>query len=205
MPIPETVNVPVDEIRDYHRVNALVASLLDRGHTRLCLRGVSGQRLLVSGLHGDWRALIEIHGPAGPEVGAGLDAPGLLVVALRDADVAAGRCLRDGRLVVCGRAGDLLGYRQEGGLVMALGPAGHRAGLEQRSGLLVLRGSAGRLVGERQRGGQIVALDADIGPHAGRGRVAGDFRRPGEPLPESIRGSIDGTLDELRTVVGIGG
>jgi hypothetical protein len=73
--------VPVNEIRDYLQVNTQVAKLLDTGAGRIRLTGVEGQRLLLSGLAGPWRAVVEVEGRAGPELAAAIHAPELVVIA----------------------------------------------------------------------------------------------------------------------------
>lgn len=194
---PASPEVPVHEIRDYQQVNALVAGLLDRGNTRVRLLGVSGQRLLLSGLRGGWRAVVEVDGPAGPELAAGLEAPGLIVVAHGGAAAGAAGGMRAGGLVIQGPSGDALAYRLAGGTVAAVGPVGHRAGLELRDGVLLLGGPTGRLAGERQRGGLIVALDPALGPHAGHARLGGLLIRPGESAEPDLAARIGRVLDDL--------
>jgi glutamate synthase domain-containing protein 3 len=164
--------VAVPEVRDYHRINAELARLLDRGHNRVRLVGVEGQRLLAAGLAGAWRAVVEVEGRAGPELAAGLDAPAVIVVAYGGIGDGGARDLRAGSVVVLGDVGTAFAYRQRGGIAVAAGWAGPRAGLEQAGGCLVLAGPAGPLLGERQAGGRIFAL-GPVGPHAGRGRRGG--------------------------------
>lgn len=170
---PSVPILPVNEIRDYHRINAHIAQLLDRGAARIRLSGVERQRLLVSGVRGPWQAVVEIDGTAGPELAADLDAPNLLVIARRGATEGAGRGLRSGALAILQHAGDGLAYRQSGGMIAVLGPVGHRAGLELRGGLLYLGGPTGRLAAERQSGGRIFAWGEPVGPFAGYARRGG--------------------------------
>lgn len=165
--------VVVAEIREYPRINAEVVQRLDAGCDHVRLTAAEGQRLLVAGLKGNWTAVVEIEGDAGPELAAELDAPGLLVVCHGTAGDGAGRGLRAGRLLVLGTAGDAIGYTQAGGTVVAAGTAGHRAGLDLAGGTLVLLGSSGRLAGERQSGGWLFACPERLGPHAGHGRRGG--------------------------------
>jgi methylamine---glutamate N-methyltransferase subunit B len=199
--------LPVPEIRDYQRINAQVAQLLDRGHPRVVLAGVEGQRLLLSGLVGPWRATVEVEGSAGPELAAALDAPGLRVVCRGAAADGAGRGLRAGSVLILGPAGDATGYAMAGGVLVAAGEAGPRAGLSQSGGVLVLAGPVGRLAGERQSGGLLVAL-GDLGPNAGHGRRGGRLARP--PLDpddtKSLRVALGGLEPWLGTdPFGIGG
>ncbi len=58
--------VSIPDIRDYQRINAELAQLLDAGHPRVLLAGAEGQRLLVAGLAGAWSATVEVEGRAGP-------------------------------------------------------------------------------------------------------------------------------------------
>jgi glutamate synthase domain-containing protein 3 len=189
--------VPVDEIRDYHRINAEITRLLNLGHVHLRLGGVGGQRLLLAGLSGPWEAAVEVVGAAGPELAADLDSPGLVVLAHGAAADGAGRGLRAGTLWVRGRAGDGLAYGQRGGVVAAVGPAGHRAGLAMQGGLLLLLGGAGRLAGERQAGGLVVAR-AGLGPDAGHARRGGRLVGPGEPIEDEVASTLHGALGPLR-------
>ncbi len=163
----------VPEIRDYQRINSQVAQWLDAGHRRVTLSGVEGQRLLLAGLSGNWPAVIEVEGRAGPELAANLDAPNLIVVARGDVADGAGRGLRAGHLLIFGDAGAAVAYRQSGGLIAVTGQAGPRAGLELSGGLLVISGTAGLLAAERQSGGWIVLLSQSLSPHAGRGQRGG--------------------------------
>lgn len=184
-PVP-VVSIP--EIRDYQRINAELVAHLGAGHGRVRLAGAEGQRLLVSGLSGDWVAVIEVEGRAGPELAAEMDAPGLTVVCGGPAADGAGRGLRAGRLVIRGDAGPALGYAMQGGTIVALGSVGPRAGLNQRGGLIVALGAVGPLAAERQAGGRFFAFEDRLGPHAGRGRRGGSFGRfvPGDEPPRHL-------------------
>jgi methylamine---glutamate N-methyltransferase subunit B len=169
--------VAIPEIRDYPRINAEVGRLLADGHGRVRLLGAEGHRLLLAGLQGAWEAVVEVEGRAGPELAADLEAPGLLVVCRGSAADGAARGLRAGRVLILGDAGDAVGYGQRGGVVVVRGAAGHRAGLALAGGTLVLLGPVGRLCGERQSGGFLFGIDAQLGPHAGRGRFGGHLVR----------------------------
>ena len=181
----------VPEIRDYQRINAELTVLLDAGHRLIRLVGVERQRLLVAGLRGRWDAVVEVEGDAGPELAAGLDAPGLTVVCRGRADDGAGSMLRAGRLIIVGAAGAAAGYAMRGGAVVVAGDAGPRAGLKQSGGVLVLLGDVERLAGDRQSGGILVARANRLGPHSGRGRLGGRFLilLPGVP-PESADSAL---------------
>jgi methylamine---glutamate N-methyltransferase subunit B len=174
---PADVILPVPEIRDYHALNSEVVRHLDAGCTVIRLAGVQGQRLLAAGLAGPWDAVIEIDGDAGPELAAGMDAPGLTVVALGRAADGAGSRLRAGRLLAVGDVDVAFAYAQRGGQAVAGGHVGARAGLCQSGGDLVLLSGAGHLAGERQAGGRIFVPADRVGPHAGRGHRHGRFIR----------------------------
>jgi glutamate synthase domain-containing protein 3 len=189
--------VPVHEIRDYHLVNAEVVRLLDRGAPHLRLASVEGQRLLLAGLRGAWNATVEIQGDAGPELAAGLEAPGLTVVVRGSTADGAGRSLAAGSILIFGTTGDAVAYGQRGGLVCVLGPAGHRAGLGLEGGLLWLRGGAGRLAGHRQAGGLIVAAGA-VGPFAGHGRRGGSLATHGHPMTPEDAARVQDAAERLR-------
>jgi glutamate synthase domain-containing protein 3 len=170
--------LPVAEIRDYERINSQLAQMLDDGLHRIRLTGVDGQRLLVSGLKGNWSAVIDIEGDAGPELAAGLDAPNLVVLAHGSTADGAGRNLRQGHVLILGDATEATGYRQAGGVIVVTGKSGNRGGLELSGGTLILAGPAGRLLGDRQTGGRIFALAGAEGPHAGHARNGGRLTAP---------------------------
>jgi len=178
---PAAVVLSVPEIRDYRAINQELVRHLDQGCPSLRLTGALGQRLLVSELRGPWGAVIEIEGDAGPELAAGLDAPGLTVVCRGSVGDGAASGLNAGGVLVLGRAGPAFGYAQRGGLALVVGPAGARAGLGQLGGDLILLGGAGPMAGERQAGGRLF-LRAELGPHAGRGRRGGRVLRIDTPM-----------------------
>ena len=165
----------VPEIRDYQRINAELVAQLDAGHRLVRLAGVERQRLLVAGLKGSWDAVIEVEGDAGPELAAGLNAPGLTVVCLGRADDGAASGLLAGRVIILGAVGPAFGYALKGGVAVAAGDAGPRAGLKQSGGVLILLGTTDRLAGERQSGGVLVVRSGQFGPYAGHGRIGGRF------------------------------
>lgn len=171
MNVAPVISVP--DIRDYQIINAELKQKLDQGHPCVRLTGVEGQRLLVSGLTGPWKAVVEIEGNAGPELAAGLNAPNLRVICWGNAADGAGSRLSGGTLVLFGSAGAVVGYAQRGGRILAHRAVGPRAGLNQSGGLLVLLDQAGPLAAERQSGG-IIVLDPRIaGPHLGHARRGG--------------------------------
>ena len=188
---PGRPDVPVDEVRDYEKINGEVVRLLDEGHDRIRLTGVNRQRLLLLGLRGSWSASILVDGPAGPELGAEMDAPDLTVFS-RGASDGAGRSLRSGRIVILGDAGDVTGYLQRGGTILVIGRSGSRSGLGMSGGNLILLGESGRLTGERQSGGYLLAADS-VGPNAGYCRGGGLFDRGAER-------SDSGEISRLRSV-----
>ena len=188
----------VPELRDYRRINAELARLLDAGEPLVRLAGVEGQRLLLHGLAGAWDAVVEVQGTAGPELAAELDAPDLLVVCTGGAADGAGRGLVGGRLLILGDSGAAVAYGLRGGSVIVAGTAGPRAGLNLAGGTLALLGPSGSLAGERQSGGRIYARADGLAAHPGRGRRGGEFLliAPAlEPNPPDGDGSL---LDALR-------
>lgn len=192
IPVPEVL---VPEVRDFARINAELSLLLDAGHPHVRLAGADGQRLLVRGLRGPWRSLVEVQGDAGPELAADLNAPNLVVVCTGSVLDGAGRGMVNGRLLVLGDAGAVAGYAQSGGTIVVAGSVGPRAGLDQSGGRLVLRGPVGRLAGERQSGGLVLVLRGPIGPFTGHGRSGGRFVGP-ESLGEDDVATL---LDEAAT------
>ncbi len=179
---PAIVSVP--EIRDYLQINRRLTQLLDAGVSQIRLVGVEKQRLLISGLKGIWAATIVVEGVAGPELGAQLDAPNLLVLASSAADGVGSR-LKAGSLILSGEVGHCPGYAQQGGVILLAGAVAGRAGLEQQGGTLIISGRSGPLCGERQRGGSLVLL-GEVEPR-GFGYARSGGRR------ESPDGRIAGT------------
>jgi glutamate synthase domain-containing protein 3 len=169
--VPSPIVVP--ELRDYQQINVELVRRLDLGQGHVRLEGVEGHRLLAFRLAGDWQAVIEINGDAGPELAAELAAPGLTVVCRGTAADGAGRGLVAGRLVILQAAGTALGYFQEEGLIVAGGDTGPRAGLCQKGGDLVILGRAGALAGERQAGGRIYFRPSLAGTDQGFGARGG--------------------------------
>ncbi len=167
--------LPVPEVRDYHQINRRVAQWLDAGVAHVRLEGVERQRLLLSGLTGAWSAVIEVCGHAGPELAAGLNAAGVLVIAQDAVDDGAGRNLNAGTLVVRGPCGVALGYRQAGGRILACGRVGPRLGLEQSGGDLIVLGEVGPLAGERQSGGRLVLVGGGTSRRLGHGHRGGEL------------------------------
>jgi glutamate synthase domain-containing protein 3 len=202
---PADVVIAVPEIRDYHAINSELVRCLDAGHRIHHLAGVRGHRLLAAGLAGTWTALIEVEGDAGPELAAGLDAPGVIVVCRGRADDGAASRLRAGTVLVLGEVGIAFGYAQAGGVAVARSGAGSRAGLGQSGGDLILLGTAGPLAGERQSGGRLFAFADRIGPHAGRGRSAGRLIRlavDGDGSTAVDRAEWTARLEPLRPWIG---
>ena len=119
---------------------------------------------------------------------AGLDAPGVTIVARGDTRDGAGRGLRAGAIVVLGDADAGLGYGQSGGTLVVTGSAGPRAGLMQSGGTLAVLGPVGRLAGDRRSGGTFFLDAASAGPHRGRGERGGrwiDWSGPLDPVDEA--------------------
>lgn len=196
-PGPQAVPVlTIPEIRDYQRINAELIQRLDAGHKLVRLAGVERQRLLVSGLKGSWEAVVEVEGEAGPELAAGLDAPGLTVVCRGAAADGAASGLRSGRVVILGAAGAAVGYAQRGGTVVVAGDAGPRAGLNQSGGILTLLGRTGQLAGERQSGGVLFVGADRLGPNTAVGHRGGRF------VPLSPSATTDpADAEQLRSVL----
>ena len=154
--------------------------------------------------------MIEVDGDAGPELAAGLDAPGLTVIGRGGvADGAASR-LRAGRVLILGDVGTAFGYAMAGGVAIAVGDAASRPGLRQTGGDLVLLGKTGPLAGEYQSGGRLFAFRDRIGPHAGRGRRAGRLIRLARDSPidhgievaEADHADLMGLLESFRPWLG---
>lgn len=193
----EVPSILVPEVRDFVRINAELVALLDRGHRRVRLDGVDGQRLLLAGLAGAWEAIVEVDGRTGPELAANLDAPGLRVVARGATRDGAGSGLRAGSVLILGTAGAGLGYAMTGGTLVVVGDAGDRAGLDQRGGVLAVLGASGRLAGDRQGGGTFFEGVGGVGPYPGRGQRGGRRVAWTDPLDPSDRRAWDALVSTV--------
>lgn len=183
------LEIPVPLVRDYQQINREVRIALDAGHSVIRLTDVGGHRLLAAGLRGPWSALIEICGNAGPELAAGLDAPGLTILCRGSAADGAGRGLKQGRLIILGGAEHAVGIRMEGGSLLVGESSGHRAGLRQQGGTIILLGPTGRLIGDRQAGGVLLTRSVDVNASPrrldGNGRL-GRLHDPSSPDDSAI-------------------
>jgi len=185
----EVPELPVALIRDYRRVNRALVERLEAGAARIRLTGVEGQRLLAAGIQGPWMAHIEIDGEAGPELAAGLNAPGLTLLCRGPAADGAAANLKAGRVVLHASAGDAAGIGLSGGCLIVHGPAGHRAGLRQQDGAILLLNQVGRLAGDRQAGGRLFLDPARAGAGLGRGRTGGwigPLRPQDDPVAQAV-------------------
>lgn len=187
-PDPSGSPISVTELRDYHQINAEVVRRLNRGAGLIRLDGPAGHRLLLAGLQGPWRAVVEIAGDAGPELAAGLNSPGLTVVCRGSSADGAGSRLSAGVLLLQGPTGTAVGYRQSGGLLIAASAVGPRAGLGMTGGDLVLLGRVGPMAGDRQTGGRLFLPASDVGPMLGRESRGGRRIVASEVEPETDDG-----------------
>jgi len=182
-PAGDVPAVSVPDIRDYQKINAELRRLLDEGHPIVELAGVNRQRLLISGLVGQWHASIVVVGNPGPELAAELDAPHLRIHVMGSVADGVARGMKAGRVIVAGQAGDGSGYSLRGGGLLIEGAAGHRTGLMMSGGTIIVRGGVGRLVAERQIGGTIFVADPIASPLDRRGASNGRLIRVGGGLP----------------------
>jgi|GEM_PF-1097165 len=196
-PEPKSAVISVPDIRDYERINAELIQSLDLGVEHIRLAGVEKQRFLAAGLRGNWHAVIEVEGHAGPELAAGLEAPHLTVVCRGNVGDGAGRALVAGQLLILGSASEGLAYGQVGGTIVLVGSAGARAGLNQRGGTLLVLGPVGPLAGERQSGGVFYAYHDRIGPHSGHARRAGRFIVVPSDVATAAEASLPTDPDDL--------
>lgn len=184
----------VPELRDYHQINAEVVRRLDRGVSFIRLEGPAGHRLLLAGLIGTWRAVVEVSGDVGPELAAGLDAPGLTIVCRGTSADGAGSGLRGGTVLLLGASGTAVGYRMSGGLIVAANRVGPRAGLGMTGGEMVLLDDVGPMAGERQAGGVLVLTTSRTIRHVGRD-VRGGRRIVGDGDGEGLVGKAVRLID----------
>lgn len=143
------------EWRDSEAVTREVVAALNLGTTLIHLTGARGDRLLLSGMEGDWHASIRIDGNAGTEFCRGLNSPNLFVYLNGDCGSGPGFALKSGTIVIGGKAGAMVGSQIEGGQIWCLGPAGPRLAHRSRGGMIVVGNALGPLAMDRRTSGTL--------------------------------------------------
>lgn len=143
------------EWRDYEAVTREVVAALNLGTSLVHLTGARGERLLLSGIEGNWHASIRIDGNAGTEFCRAMNSPNLVVYLNGDCGSGPGFGLKSGTVVIGGKAGALVGSQIEGGQIWCLGPAGPRLAHRSRGGMIVVGNALGPLAMDRRISGTL--------------------------------------------------
>ena len=154
--MPKSVfRLHLPEWRDSEAVTREVVAALNLGTSLIHLTCARGDRLLLSGLEGDWHASIRIDGNAGTEFCRGLNCPNLLVYLNGDCGSGPGFGLKSGTIALAGKAGSLVGSQIEGGQIWCLGPAGPRLAHRSRGGMIVVGNALGPMAMDRRISGTL--------------------------------------------------
>jgi glutamate synthase domain-containing protein 3 len=105
--------------------------------------------------------------------------------------------MNDGRVIIHGSAGDVLGYAMRGGQILIRGDVGYRVGIHMKSfkkqiPTIVVGGAAGDFLGEYMAGGVLVVLGlgtegrGTVGRWVGTGMHGGVIYVRGEVSPERL-------------------
>ncbi|KUJ95383.1 MAG: hypothetical protein PWR24_1564 [Desulfonauticus sp.] len=143
----------------YRDLNAKIREAVREGYKEFELLNVSGQRYIATGLEGDLKFLIK--GVAGQDTAAFMRGPYIRVKG--NAQDGLANTMDEGRIVVEGMAGDVLGYAMRGGEVYVLEDVGYRVGIHMKAykdklPVIVIGGKAGDFLGEYMAGGVIIVL-----------------------------------------------
>jgi len=192
----DAAGVPYQELTEgiVETVRRHEAAMGDAGAAlHLTLRNVCGQRYIACGLKS--RVSIDIEGVPGNDLAAFADGPTIAVAG--NAQDATANTMNDGRLVIHGSAGDVLGYAMRGGEVFVRDDVGYRVGIHMKSyqdmvPVIVAGGRAGDFLGEYMAGGVVLVL--------GRG-VQGGQSPVGELVGTGMHGGviyIRGTVEDAQ-------
>ncbi len=177
----------------YRELNDMVRGFLDRGHKKIVIEGVNGQRYIGDGLQGD--ALIVVKGVPGNDLAVFMDGP--TVVVEDNAQDCVANTMNSGKVVVKGHAGDVLGYGMRGGKLFVRGNVGYRVGIHMKGfkeqiPVIIAGGTAGDFFGEYMAGGVLVLLGIDsdkddlVGDYLGTGMHGGVIYLRGEPQEHQL-------------------
>jgi glutamate synthase domain-containing protein 3 len=172
----------------YRDLNMLLRALMERGATRLHLRGISGQRYLGTNLQKAVRITVE--GVPGQDLGAFMDGPTIEV--LGDAQDGCGNTMNSGTIVIHGSAGDILGHSMRGGEIFVRDHVGYRVGIHMKEygagpwggtgrPVIVIGGTAQHFLGEYMAGGMLLLLG---------GHLASDEPHPAHYIGTGMHGGV---------------
>lgn len=174
----------------YKDLNEQIHQILANGAKEITLANVNGQRYIADGVKSKARIFVE--GVPGNDLAAFMDGPTLIVKS--NAQDGACNTMNDGKVVVWGDAGDVLGYGMRGGKLFIKGNVGYRVGIHMKEykkqvPVIIAGGTARDFLGEYMAGGIVILLglglknsDDLVGDFVGTGMHGGVLY---------IRGDVD--------------
>lgn len=162
----------------YREFNEQIRELIRQGVTRFQLDNVNGHRYIATGLEGEFHFVI--NGLPGQDLAA--FTRGSVIRVNGNVQDGVGNTMDDGKIVVDGMGGDVVGYAMRGGKIYIRTDVGYRVGIHMKSYLdrrpvVVVGGKAGDFLGEYMAGGIILLLgmfsDKPDAPITGRGLGTG--------------------------------
>jgi len=149
----------------YKELNERIRQAVAGGESHVRLINVNGHRYIGAGLHCTKPVTIEIDGVAGNDLASFMNGP-ITILCHVNAQDALCNTMNDGKVIVNGSAGDVLGYGMRGGKLFIRGDVGYRAGIhmkqyEGQSATIVIGNRAQDFLGEYMAGGVLVVLGLD--------------------------------------------
>jgi glutamate synthase (NADPH) GltB3 subunit (EC 1.4.1.13) len=143
----------------YKQFNEQIRALVREGKTEFILNNVNGQRYIATGLEGEYKFVI--NGVPGQDLAA--FTRGSIIRVNGNVQDGVGNTMDDGKIVVDGMGGDVVGYAMRGGKIYIRTDVGYRVGIHMKSYLdkqptIVIGGKAGDFLGEYMAGGIILLL-----------------------------------------------
>lgn len=143
----------------YKQFNEQIRALVREGVTEFTLNNVNGQRYIATALEGEYK--FEINGVPGQDLAA--FTRGAHIRVNGNVQDGVGNTMDDGRIIVDGLGGDVVGYAMRGGRIYIRTDVGYRVGIHMKSYLdkqpiIVVGGKAGDFLGEYMAGGIILLL-----------------------------------------------
>ena len=162
----------------YKQFNEKIRELVREGVTDFVLDNINGHRYIATGLEGDYT--FQINGVPGQDLAA--FARGVSIRVNANAQDGVGNTMDEGRIVIDGMGGDVIGYAMRGGRIFVRSDVGYRVGIHMKAYLdkmptIVIGGKSGDFLGEYMAGGIILLLgmfsDKPDAPITGRSMGTG--------------------------------
>jgi glutamate synthase domain-containing protein 3 len=157
----------------YKDLNERIQEVLADGAGEITLINVNGQRYIGNGIRS--KAKIVIEGVPGNDLAAFMD--GLTLIVKSNAQDGVCNTMNDGKVVIWGDAGDVLGYGMRGGKLFIKGNVGYRVGIHMKEyksqiPVIIVGGTARDFLCEYMAGGIAVLLGLGSSDDS---QLVGDF------------------------------